>query len=119
MATSTNETTANYHGITGEAGMSINVMLGSLAILDRAKAIEIIKCLAVNNGDLQHEHYPQMNIEKLIKLMIKIENYKHYCLNLYPHGAPSINLLAFNGEEAIKKIEEIRHAYGAHVWYIE
>ncbi len=104
--------------ITRGAEMTINTMITTLEILDRSKSIDLIKYLAEDN-EVKHFHYPSLTTSKLSDLIKELETKKHYVLNLYPQGNPSIDLLNFNGQIVIDKIREIQTLYGGHVWYTE
>ena len=60
-----------------------------------------------------------MSVDKLAALLDELSSKKHYFLNLYPHGSPSVILLDFDGEDVIRKVKEVQRNYGAHIWYIE
>jgi hypothetical protein len=106
------------HGIAGEAGMTINAMITSLEVMDRTKAVDLLKILA-QDKEISHIHHPKLTTRELSTILKDLNTKKHYVLNLYPHGTPAIDLLDFNGKIIVEKIREVQKAYGAHVWYIE
>jgi hypothetical protein len=101
-----------------DAGTTINRLIESLAIIDRAKGVELLRAIAGKDTMIKHKHYPHLNATELSAILKEILEYKHYFLNLYPHGSPTINMLSFTGEEIVRKMDEISKEYGALLWYI-
>lgn len=104
--------------VMGGAGTSITTLIDSLSIIDRAKGVDLMRTLAGKEDTLKYKHYPALDTIKLGAILAEAQNYQHYYLNLYPHGAPGINMLNFNTEDIHRVMDEVACAYGGQIWYI-
>jgi hypothetical protein len=118
MSTPDNSLYIESRGLPGKAGEGVKTLIESTSVLDRAKAIEMIYSLAESAEAVVHKHYPLMTTAKLVKILTKLSGSRHYCLNFYPHGTPSLNMTNFHGRDVIRLVGEIQQAYGVHIWYI-
>lgn len=102
-----------------DAGVTINRLIDSLAIIDRARGVEILQTLAEEKDLVKKKHYPQLNAKSLSIVLQEAQSYKHYYLNLFPHGSPYINMLCFTTEDIYRVMNQVSKCYGAYLWYIE
>lgn len=108
----------NKNTVISDVGGSLTSLVESLSIIDRAKSLELLKSIA-GTETIEYEHHPELTTRELSTIMSKIKNYKHYVLNLFPHGTPSINMLSFTSEDITRVMENVRQAYGCHIWFLK
>jgi predicted acylesterase/phospholipase RssA len=118
MSSSSNDIRKSYGALTGDVGLTLSSLLKSQSVMDRAKGVEIMRALVDDGTKIIHKHYHKMDTKSLAELLEDLDTKQHYFLDLYPHGAPTVNLLEFKGKDILDEMKQIRKAYGAHVWYI-
>ena len=101
-----------------DVGGSFTSLIESLSIIDRAKSVELLKTIA-GVETIEYEHHSYLTTKELSNILKRITNYRHYVLNLFPHGTPSINMLSFTAEDIASKMAEVSKDYGCHIWYLK
>jgi hypothetical protein len=103
--------------VLSDVGGSFTTLVESLSIIDRAKAVELLKSVA-ESSTVSYKHYASLTTEELSTVLKIALSYKHYVLNLFPHGTPSINMLSFTADDIAKRMSEVSKAYGCHLWFV-
>ena len=99
----------------------ISQILYSCLLQDKASAIENLQRIyGVESNQLTHEHYIDVDQDTLPDLLVRLEKYDHYVVDLYPKGLVKIPLKNFTPEMMKQKIEYVRdNNYSIQVWYYE
>jgi len=108
----------NKGTVMSDVGGSLTSLVESLSIIDRAKSLELLKAIA-GSDTIEYEHHPELTTKELSSIMSRIKNYKHYVLNLFPHSTPSINMLSFTSDDITRVMENVKRAYGCHIWFVK
>lgn len=97
----------------GAAQVTISCMVHSKTLQDRASAVGLVSKLL--GRECNYTNFTNASIQKLAECFEQNKD-NHYVIELYPKGAPNINLTNFKNNDVIDLINSTRKLINFSIW---